>query len=195
MAPMTRTIQTSVLFMHPPARATWQVTVPESAPTLSFWLGLDPKVAAHWGDGVTFRVSVDGEVAFERHLTPEEAGRGWQPDTVSLAAWRGETVSLALSTDAGPANDGSGDWAGWAEVRLITGLDLSGVEGLVAFPPWLWWARGGFTAGEFHVQGRNAVDRAQDGEARAWFRRAIMMDPAWQAPHRQMAALNGPDTE
>jgi hypothetical protein len=72
----------------------------------------DPKVDG--GDGVTFRVLVDGREVHARH----HAVRQWEDVAVDLAAWRGKEITLRLLTDPGPAGRLDCDWAMWGEPRV-----------------------------------------------------------------------------
>ena len=80
------------------------------------------------GDGVTFRVLVEGAEVLRR----DYAKRAWEPVEVDLAPWRGKEVRLRLVTDVGPAGRPDFDWACWgqpevsfAPVAGSTTLDLS----------------------------------------------------------------------
>ncbi len=77
-------VRRAVLFMHPPSRATFTVTLPMTPTALTFWMGIEPTVWPWLGDGVVYRVWVDGEEVFEHTLTPEAAREGWWPGKVDL---------------------------------------------------------------------------------------------------------------
>jgi hypothetical protein len=120
LEPLRVAVNRDTLFLHPPSRVDWRVTVPADAPVLVFWMGTDPLARDLDGDGVTFRVAVDGVDTFGHHLSAEEAQQGWWPAEVDLQSWMGQEVNLTLETDPGPAGDGQGDWAGWGDVRLVS---------------------------------------------------------------------------
>jgi len=63
-------------------------------------------------------VDADGHetTAGERTATAHE----WVPIEADLSAWAGQTVSLKLVADPGPADNSIGDWASWAETRVET---------------------------------------------------------------------------
>lgn len=124
-----------VLFMHPPAEVTFTVTLPVTPTALAFWMGIDPAAHGWLGDGVVYEVAVEGEEVFTHTLTPGEARQGWQAAQVDLRAWAGEEVRLTLTTDAGPAGDGQGDWAGWGDVQVVDREKAAYVAG-----DWVWWA-------------------------------------------------------
>lgn len=143
-------VRRAVLFMHPPARATFTVTLPVTPTALTFWMGIEPTVWPWLGDGVVYRIEVDGEEVFEQELTPEAAREGWRPGAVDLSGWVGREVRLMLETDAGPAGDGQGDWAGWGEVRLVEADSVSCVLASCRERAAVAWREGGFTAAHIH---------------------------------------------
>jgi hypothetical protein len=108
-----------VVFMHPPVEATFAVTLPVTPTALTFWMGIDPAAHGWLGDGVVYRVAVDGSEVFTHTLTAAEARQGWQGAQVDLSTWAGDAIALTLATGAGPAGDGQGDWAGWGDVRVV----------------------------------------------------------------------------
>jgi hypothetical protein len=120
LEPLGAAVDRDTLFLHPPSQVEWRVTVPADAPVLVFWMGTDPSAWDLMGDGVTFRVAVNGTEAFSHHLSAEEARQGWWPAEVDLQSWTGQEVNLILETDVGPAGDGQGDWGGWGDVRLVS---------------------------------------------------------------------------
>lgn len=66
------------------------------------------------GDGVTFRVLVDGEEMLCRH----HRERAWEQVEVDLSRWRGAEVRLRFLTDVGPAGQPQYDWACWGQPEL-----------------------------------------------------------------------------
>ncbi len=73
------------------------------------------------GDGIAYRVAVVDEagtetVAAETHVRKH----AWLPLEADLAPWAGKRVRLKLVADVGPADNSSGDWACWAEMRIET---------------------------------------------------------------------------
>jgi hypothetical protein len=151
--PVTESVQSEVLFMHPPSQATWEIALPVTPTAATFWMGLSPEAETWWGDGVTFRVLVDGTEAFSHHLTAEQAQAGWRPAVADLSDWAGQTVRLTLATGAGPDGEGGGDWAGWGDVRILAG-EAEAV-------PWAWvraaWEEAGVTAEDLARAGEQAV--------------------------------------
>jgi hypothetical protein len=171
--PVTESVQSEVLFMHPPSQATWEITLPVTPTALAFWMGLSPEAETWWGDGVTFRVFVDDTEAFSHHLTAEQAQAGWQPAVADLSGWAGQTVRLTLATDAGPNGDGGGDWAGWGDARAVSG------EAEVV--PWAWvraaWREGGVTAQDLIAAGEEARKAERYEEALGWYESAMRVAP------------------
>jgi len=66
------------------------------------------------GDGVTFRLLVDGAEVLHR----DYARRAWEPVEVDLSPWRGKEVRLRLVTDVGPAGRPDFDWACWGQPEV-----------------------------------------------------------------------------
>jgi tetratricopeptide (TPR) repeat protein len=134
-------------------------------------MGINPTVWDWMGDGVVYRVAVDGREVFTHALTAEQARQGWQPARVDLGEWAGQTVRLTLITDPGPHGDGGGDWAGWGDVRVVAG------DGV----PWAWvraaWEEGGITAQDLIAAGEKARKAERYEEALAWYERAAGVAP------------------
>ncbi len=115
---------------HPPGQATLSVTIPERGSRLEFGIGYDPRLwtdefaNAPLGDGATYRVTVDDgsreQVVFEQYIDPKNVPeqRRWLDASVDLSPWAGQRVTLAFSTDGGPAGDTTYDWAYWSDIHL-----------------------------------------------------------------------------
>ncbi len=113
-----------VLFVHPPASVKYRLQLPESPVELYTRLAMAPESWAWGGDGATFVVlvqTVDGdEKELLRHHIDSEAQRdGWHEVVISLSDYAGQDVILTLATEAGPAGDTTGDWAGWEMPRIL----------------------------------------------------------------------------
>jgi tetratricopeptide (TPR) repeat protein len=177
-------VRRGVLFMHPPAQATFTPTLPVTPTALAFWMGINPTVWDWMGDGVAYRVAVDGREVFTHALTAEQARQGWQPARVDLGEWAGQTVRLTLTTDPGPHGDGGGDWAGWGDVRVVAG------DGV----PWAWvraaWEEGGITAQDLIATGEEARKAERYEEALAWYERAAGVAPNLGTPWYYMGLLS-----
>lgn len=71
------------------------------------------------GDGILFRVAVvepggQETVVAERHWKQH----AWTALEADLSRWAGRRIQLKLIADAGAADDSTGDWAFWADLRL-----------------------------------------------------------------------------
>ncbi len=114
------------LHMHPPYKSGPGYTSSLFAP---IDLPAEPKAAFRCligksdgsdpGDGIVFRVAVvepDGKetVVAERQWIQH----AWTPLEADLGRWAGRRVQLKLIADPGPADNTSGDWARWADMRL-----------------------------------------------------------------------------
>jgi len=71
------------------------------------------------GDGILYRVAVvepDGRqtVVAEKQWIQH----AWTPIEADLTAWAGKPIRLKLIADVGPADNSSGDWACWSEMRI-----------------------------------------------------------------------------
>ena len=114
-----------VLFLHPPASMEQTLLVPPAQPALSFVVGLDP-VAREWrSDGATFRIWVTPpsgtrQLVAELTLDRATALRGWVPGWADLTPWAGQTVTLALESYPGPADDLNDDWYRWGNLALTS---------------------------------------------------------------------------
>jgi hypothetical protein len=93
--------------------------------SLVFSAGLDPR--ARHSDGVTFRLSVDGDELWARHGTWSCFAE--RPERLDLNAYAGRDVTLRLSVDPGPARNSSFDWAFWTRLDLVA--DEGGVTDLL----------------------------------------------------------------
>ncbi len=68
------------------------------------------------GDGVTFRVLINGQEVFSRHHDQ----RRWEEVSIDLTPWRGQEVVLRLLTGTGPAGRPDFDWAVWGQPRVAS---------------------------------------------------------------------------
>lgn len=120
-----------VLAMRPtqrePARLAYEVAVPHGA-VLTFGVGIAPETWGRLGDGVTFKVLVDGprgvDTLYERYLNPKARPqeRAWQDVRLDLSRYAGETVKVIFVVQAGPWDDPRHDIGGWAEPILWAAL-------------------------------------------------------------------------
>jgi O-antigen ligase len=130
-----------VLYEHPPESGKIEiiycVTVPDAG-ALRFAIALSPEVwSPEKGDGASFQIYVaepdapqdgvlslskEGQFVFVRYYNPKPnpSDRRWRNFMVDLSPWAGRTVNLSLITEGGPAGDWAFDWAGWAELQVVS---------------------------------------------------------------------------
>jgi tetratricopeptide (TPR) repeat protein len=112
-----------VLFMHPEARASYQLEVPSEPSVLRFSLAMSPETWDWGGDGATFEVYLDEgsgeELLFSRHIGNDAEDRGWHDEEIDLSPYAGQEVVLTFATGPGPGADFTGDAAGWAAPRIM----------------------------------------------------------------------------
>ncbi|MEQ8765174.1 MAG: sulfatase [Planctomycetota bacterium] len=102
------------LVTTPGSRVGWDLDAPPHA-ELTIDLGVAQADAA--SDGVTFRVSLDDRLLFERHISDIGV---WVPARVRLSdSDEPVTGKLILETNAGPAGDATGDIAAWAGAVVV----------------------------------------------------------------------------
>jgi tetratricopeptide (TPR) repeat protein len=170
------------LFMHPPSRTFYNLTLPTEPAALRFGLGLAPEVTNWPGDGVTFEVLIDGQSVFQEHLDKALARQGWQERTVDVAPWAGREIVLSLGVGPGPVGDVSGDWAGWGEPQVVD-VRLPAMEALHpvarAADEWL---RAGVTAEDFIEAGEEARKAKRYDEALTWYQKAARLEPGLGDP-------------
>jgi len=114
------------LFMHPPyqggvglAFALYEpVTLPPK-PAAVFRCDIGKRDGSDRGDGVLFRVAVVEAGGKETIVAEKQwAEHVWTPLEADLSRWAGRTIRIKLISDVGPANNSSGDWACWANMRI-----------------------------------------------------------------------------
>jgi hypothetical protein len=113
-----------VIFIHPPAAASFEVTLPETAVTFSSRIALAPESWEWGGDGVTFILRVetaDGqrEELLRQYIENVPTNQTWHDVSIPLTQYAGQTITLTLTTENGPAGSSTGDWAGWQTPRLL----------------------------------------------------------------------------
>ena len=120
------------LFMHPPYKsgvgyvcATYEpVTVPRE-PMATFRCAIGKLDGSARGDGICFQLAVvtqDGRetIAAEKQWIEH----AWTSLEADLGRWAGQTIQLKLIADVGPKDDSTGDWSGWAEMRIESGAPV-----------------------------------------------------------------------
>jgi hypothetical protein len=118
----------SCVFMHPPytgrvgyAFARYAAVKLPVTPPAAFRAVVGKGDGSHLGDGIQYRLLVhaaagQSTVAAEQTVTRHE----WVPIEADLSRWAGQEIAIQLISDVGPADDSSGDWACWADLRLET---------------------------------------------------------------------------
>jgi arylsulfatase A-like enzyme len=98
------------LFLHAPGRLEFDVQVPEQGRLDTALAGVDP------GHALTFRVAVsrDGERDILLEKTLDVPAASWQQQSIDLAAYAGQQLTLALEAES----DGSGQVALWGAPTL-----------------------------------------------------------------------------
>ena len=108
---------------HPPWRegirgnafGEWTLTLPDS-PSISFAFDIGLPDSAIHSDGVTFIVSVQGDEIFQEHHTE----RRWRHVELDLTRYRGQQVTLRLTTTPGPNGHTGQDSARWGEPNILS---------------------------------------------------------------------------
>ncbi len=71
------------------------------------------------GDGVLFRIAVVDETGTETVVAETTwIEHAWTPLEADLSRWSGRQIRLKLICDVGPADNSSGDWGCWANLRI-----------------------------------------------------------------------------
>jgi len=123
------------LFMHPP----WQggvgysfalldaVSLP-TVPAAVLRCKVGKQDGSDPGDGILFKVAVVDDAGLETEIARTVVTEHtWLPLEGSLEAWAGKTIRLKLIADVGEADNSSGDWASFAEMRIETPEPVLGV--------------------------------------------------------------------
>ncbi len=110
---------------------TYTLSLPASPRVeLSFYAGMDE--GAQESDGVNFFVEVNGQKIFETLVIEKR----WQPFSVDLSRWRGQTISLTIGNNPGPPGSTTHwDWSRWGEVRISSAYDAAFVAQLYSLVP------------------------------------------------------------
>jgi len=116
-------VKAGAVFMHPPYKGGEGyvfieyslLKLPQSPVAFRAFVGKND--GSDPGDGIVYSLVVEEINGKETsvgswHVTRHE----WLAVEADLSAWAGQTVNLKLITDAG--GNTSGDWGGWAEMRL-----------------------------------------------------------------------------
>jgi len=121
-------VSKSGLFMHPPYQhgvgyvfAVYEPVVLPAQPPAAFRCDIGKRDGSDRGDGILFRVAVVEPNGKETIVAEKQwAEHAWTPLEADLARWAGQRIQIKLISDVGPANNSSGDWACWANLRIET---------------------------------------------------------------------------
>ena len=123
-----RQIETSIsgihkgaIHAHPPyqgisgdAFGEWMITLPDNSNIrLEFDIGLWDD--SENSDGVTFMVSIQGDVIFREHYSQQK----WRHISLDLTNYQGQQIALRFTTNPGPNGDTGWDSANWGEPKII----------------------------------------------------------------------------
>jgi Putative binding domain, N-terminal/Viral BACON domain len=127
------------IFAHPPyigqqggeTFIEYSVPVPDGyAATLSFAGGiLDSAIGLRQGP-MTFRVKINGNVAWQQDISTG----AWQAGNVDLTQYLNQTVTIRFVTNPGPANNSSYAWGGWSALQLSVTAKPALADAILAVP-------------------------------------------------------------
>lgn len=112
---------------HPPStRLPYNLKVPGRDAVFHFSYALSPAVfSVRIGDGVGFTIELQDpsgriEKLFSNYIDPKHnpQQRRWMDGAIDLTQYRRQTITLLFSTDPGPRNDPSFDWAAWSDFHF-----------------------------------------------------------------------------
>jgi hypothetical protein len=114
----------AVIFQHPDSQLSYTIH-PLQNSVLKFSTALSNDVwRSGTGDGVQFDIyitsnNVSSQI-FSEYIDPKNIleDRRWHDQEVDLSPWAGKTITITFTTNCGPKNDCSYDWAGWGEPRI-----------------------------------------------------------------------------
>ena len=93
----------------------YTVPLPAGSSTLNFAAGMDDSDSGQHQGTMTFKVEVNGTVFWEQDLSPD----AWQPASVDLSAWSGQTVKIRFVENPGPGGPYAA-FGGWSTLQLST---------------------------------------------------------------------------
>jgi len=119
-------VRRPALFMHPPYKTGVgysfalcdPIELPQS-PHAVFRCRIGKEDGSDPGDGILFQVHVVAPDGRDTCVAQKQWTRhSWTPLQADLSPWAGTTVRIKLVADVGPADDSSGDWAAWTDMRI-----------------------------------------------------------------------------
>ena len=113
------------LYMHPPSRVAFDVTVTDRDTFFTAGMALRPEAwYTDYGDGVRFAVDIATAGShpveiYGQRLNPRANvdERRWVEVRLPLAAYLGKSIEITLRTD--PVDDVRNDWAGWGNPMVV----------------------------------------------------------------------------
>ena len=115
-------VRKSAIDVHPPWQdisgdtfGEWALSLPDS-PRIRLEFNIGLRDGSENSDGVTFIVSVQGDEIFRQYHIEQQ----WQHVSLDLTAYRGQHVKLRFTTNPGPNEDTSWDWATWGEPKIVS---------------------------------------------------------------------------
>ncbi len=125
-------VDRACLFMHPPylggvgcVFARFGPIPLPSQPSAAFRCLIGKADGSDPGDGILFRVAVVGADGKETVVAQRQwIEHAWTPLEADLSAWAGQKIELKLMADVGAADDSSGDWACWADLRIESAVPV-----------------------------------------------------------------------
>ncbi|MHB0957505.1 MAG: hypothetical protein ACYC0X_25790 [Pirellulaceae bacterium] len=114
------------LFVHPPyiggvgyAFALLEAISLPPTPAAVFRCEIGKADGSDPGDGVLFQIAVVDDTGVETIVAERQwIEHAWTNLAADLSPWSGRAIRLKLICDAGPADNSSGDWGCWANLRI-----------------------------------------------------------------------------
>ena len=114
------------LFMHPPYRggvgyvfALFEPIELPDRPAAAFRCDIGKADGSDSGDGILFQIAVADADGTETVVAEKQwIDHAWTPLEADLSPWAGRSIRLKLVADVGPADNSSGDWACWSNLRI-----------------------------------------------------------------------------
>ncbi|OAN47414.1 hypothetical protein A6A03_00815 [Chloroflexus islandicus] len=140
-------------------RLTLRASLPITPTTLIFWMG------SQTGQATTYRIRLGAQIIGAYEL-PAMAP-GWQPATLDLSRWAGQTIELDLASDD--------TQAGWGDVQLIPADEVRCALVDCRQRAQAAWRSGGYTVDQFLQAGTVAFRQQQFSDALVWYQRATWL--------------------
>lgn len=140
-------------------RLTLHASLPITPTTLIFWMG------SQTAQATTYRIRFGDQIIGEYEL-PATAP-GWQPATLDLGKWAGQTIELDLESDD--------TQAGWGDVQLIPADEVRCALVDCRQRAQAAWQHGGYTVDQFLQAGTVAFRQQQFTDALVWYQRATLL--------------------